>query len=141
MDKVIITGSPFPMTIHSVDLDFMSVRVDNTERLDMTWTSHKRFKARQFLESEKSLKLNLTIEIRDFWEKDRNIRTMRRRYTEQFFQHFNMGYVNYAEGEWAVARRMLASTQTLLGVEDGPSSAILRFMEDQQFDPPKDWCG
>jgi hypothetical protein len=141
MDKVIITGSPHPMTIHSVDLDYLSVQIDPSEPLSMTWTSQKRFKARQFLESEKQQKLNLQIDIKSFWDNDGNIRTMRKRYTTEFFQQFNMGFQNYAQGEWAVARRFLASTQHELGIEDGPSTALLRFMEEHQFEAPKEWKG
>lgn len=141
IDKVIITGSPLPMTIHCVDLDYLSVKVDRGEPLQFAWTSQRRFRARQFLESEKLQKWNRQIEVVDFFDKDRHISAMRRRYTVAFFQHFNMGYQNYSQGEWAVARRMLANTQTMLGVEDGPSSAILRFMEGYQFERPKEWQG
>mmetsp|Transcript_92633 Transcript_92633/g.145378 ORF Transcript_92633/g.145378 Transcript_92633/m.145378 type:complete len:980 (-) Transcript_92633:6-2945(-) len=141
MDRVIITGSPQPMTIHSVDLDFTSVRVDTSDPLKMPWTSQRRYRARQWLESEKQQKLNLSVEIKEFWEKDRNIKVMRKRFTTEFFQHFNMGYQNYAQGEWAVARRMLSFTQTMLGVDDGPSGAILHYMEEHQYVSPKDWIG
>lgn len=141
MDRVIITGSPHPMGIHSVDLDFTSVRVDPSEPLQMPWTSQRRYRARQFLEQEKQQKLNFSIEIRELWDKDRNIKAMRRRYNTEFFQHFNMGYQNYAQGEWAVAKRMLEYTQTLLGFDDGPSGAILHFMDDHHYVVPKDWIG
>ena len=30
----------------------------------------------------------------------------------EFFQLFNMGYQNYSQGEWQVARRMLSDTQS-----------------------------
>lgn len=141
IDKVVIIGSPVPMTIHSVDLDVSCLKVDRSEPLPFAWTSQRRFRARQFLESEKVQKWNRQIEIVSYFDKDRNIHSMRRRYTEEFFQHFNMGYQNYCQGEWAVARRMLAGTQTMLGDEDGPSSALLRFMEAYQFERPKDWQG
>lgn len=142
IDKVILTGSANPMSIFSVDLDVMSVSVSRGGAQKFPWNSQRRFRARQFLESEKLQKWNWQVEIVSYFDKDRNIQAMRRRYTTEFFQQFNMGYQNYCQGEWAVARRMLAGTKTMLvGLEDGPSSAILRFMEGYQFERPKEWQG
>merc|ERR1719506_1240081 len=129
------------MTIHSVDLDYGSVKVDRSDPLPFNWTSHRRFRARQFLESEKLQKWNRQVEVCSYFEKDRTIHSMRRRYNEEFFQHFNMGYQNYFQGEWAVARRMLHLTKMMLEDEDGPSEAILRFMESYEFERPRDWEG
>merc|ERR1712217_839537 len=76
------------------------------------------------------------------FESDVAIKSMRRRYTVEFFQLFNMGFQNYSEGEWQVARRMLSCTRAILGVEDGPSNALLRFMEvPYGFEAPKGWKG
>jgi len=141
IDNVVITGSTQPMNLFSVDCDYMSIKVDKSEPLQITWNSKQRFRARQFNESQKANIKSLDCVIADIFDKDANIKVMRRRFTQEFFQNFNMGYQNYAEGEWAVARRMLVSTQCLLGVEDGPSSALLRFMEEHQYERPKDWPG
>lgn len=141
IDNVVITGSPRPMNLFSVDCDYMSIKVDKSEPLQITWNSRQRFRARQFNESVKTGLKKEDTSIVEIFDKDGNIKVMRRRFTQEFFQNFNMGYQNYAEGEWAVARRMLVSTQTLLGVEDGPSSALLRFMKEYQFERPKDWPG
>jgi len=140
IDKVIITGSSTPMTIHSVDLDYRRLEVDRSEPLQK-WTSQLRFRARQFLESEKNAKWNRNKHISWYFDKDSGIRVMRKRYTQEFFQHFNMGYQNYYQGEWAVARRMLHLTKMMLEDEDGPSEAILRFMESYEFERPRDWEG
>jgi len=57
-------------------------------------------------------------------------------------QIFNMGYWNYSQGEWHVARRFLKTTCTLLGFEDGPSAALLRYMEKPfGFKSPPGWRG
>lgn len=141
IDNVVITGSAQPMNLYSVDCDYMSIKVDKSEPLQITWNSKQRFRARQFNESQKTEMKSSECVIADIFDKDANIKVMRRRFTQEFFQNFNMGYQNYAEGEWAVARRMLVSTQCLLGVEDGPSSALLRFMEEHQYERPKDWPG
>jgi len=87
------------------------------------------------------LKLTPEVEIVTFFETDPVIKDMRRAYTEEFFQLFNMGYQNYAQGEWAVARRMLGGTLKMLQFQDGPSYALLRFMETFGFQSPKSWVG
>mmetsp|Transcript_83729 Transcript_83729/g.159870 ORF Transcript_83729/g.159870 Transcript_83729/m.159870 type:complete len:157 (+) Transcript_83729:2-472(+) len=139
MDRVIVTGSIRPMQLYSLDLDYMSVEVDMRAALQMTWNSRNRFKARQFLENEKTNKWKDDFKVESVFQADPNLKTMREQYTEEFFQQFNMGYQNYSQGEWAVARRLLTETQSILGVEDGPSTALLRYMEIYQYESPKDW--
>merc|ERR1712217_692481 len=77
----------------------------------------------------------------EVFDSDPIISAMRRRYTTEFCQLFSMGYQNYSQGEWQVARRMLSCTRSLLGVEDGPSSALLRFLEANRYEAPKGWQG
>jgi len=66
-----------------------------------------------------------------------------------------MGYQNYLEGEWKVARQFLLKTRDMLGVRevivrgqaqkesfiDGPSQSLLRFMERTCFVAPEWWSG
>merc|ERR1712187_796842 len=67
---------------------------------------------------------------------------MRGTYTEEFMEIFKMGYQNYLWGEWQVARRFLSHTSVMLGPIDGPSWALIKFMEDQyQFAAPPGWVG
>lgn len=140
IDRVIITGSVLPMRLYSLDLDFLNVEVDEIIE-DIGWNTRQRYKARQFLESEKNLKMNPDVEIITLFENDEVIMDMRSRYGIDFFQLFNMGYLNYASGEWFVAKRMLTNTLQLLPFEDGPSAALLRFMEHLNCHAPKNWQG
>eukprot|EP00439_Symbiodinium_sp_Y106_P036836 s4536_g4.t1 len=140
IDRVLITGSPTPMQLYCVDLDYYSLEVDNSPAPQVPLNTKNRYRARQFIESQKVQKLGKDFQIVMAFEEDPAIHAMRQRYTVDFFQLFNMGYQNYAQGEWLVARRMLMETKDLLGVEDGPSVALLRYMEDpHQFEAPKDW--
>jgi class 3 adenylate cyclase len=145
IDRVRITGDKNPMELYCVDLDVASVEADSEEPLGFVWNTRNRYKARQFLESEKETKKSQDFSMASVFEGDETIRTMRRRYTIEFFQLFNMGYQNYSQGEWKVARRMLSYTRKVLGGvnrEDGPSQALLRFMEEtSNFEAPKDWQG
>merc|ERR1712072_1615963 len=54
-----------------------------------------------------------------------------------------MGYQNYAEGEWHIAKRILLNTHQMLGFPDGPSEALLRCMSAAPFyfSAPENWKG
>jgi len=148
IDKVVIRGSSEPMFLFTLDLDYMCLHVDN----DMStrppvFGPRQRFKARQFLEVEKARKLDPEVKTLTVFEQCSDIAAMRRRYSVEFEELFNMGFQNYMEGEWQIARQMLNKTQTMLRLggslhlKDGPSSALLLFMERSNFEPPSGWIG
>jgi len=140
MDRVLITGSPTPMRLYCVDLDYLSLEIDESPAPPYPLTTKNRYRARQFIANQKQMKWSKDFRMVSAFESDPSIAVMRNRYTTEFFQLFNMGYQNYSQGEWLVARRMLTETKNLLGVEDGPSAALLRYMEDPyQFEVPKNW--
>lgn len=139
IDNVLITGCTSPMHLFSVDLDVMAATVD--ERLPkIKWSTRERFKARQFLEAEKLRNLDLGLDMAVVFEQDPTISAMRRRYTTDFVERYNMGFQNYVEGEWSVAGRMLQ--QVLEYFEDGPALELLRFMKVPfHFTAPPTWTG
>jgi len=142
IDRVIITGSKSPMDLFCVDLSPSCVTLEELEPLSIMWNTRNRFKVRQFMETEKEAMASETLDLAAVFDADPVIRQMRRRYTTLFRELFNMGYQNYSQGEWQVARRMLLCTSVELGVEDGPSSALLRFMEvPYMFEAPRGWNG
>jgi len=143
IDRVLVTGSVSPMELYSIDLDYMSLTVESSPPMHINWTARQRFRVRQFLETEKKNKLREDEKMVRFFEKNSEIAAMRYRYTLEFIHVFNMGYQNYSQGEWQVAQRLLTRTRTMLGVVDGPSLALLQFMEHQPtpFEAPKVWQG
>lgn len=141
IDKVKIAGSVEPMEFFSIDLDHFAVKVEQPLPESIVWNSRQRFKARQSLEAEKNLMWGPTVKIVNSFNDHPDIAAMRFRYTVEFMNVFNMGYQNYSQGEWMVAQRLLRRTQTMLRVEDGPSLALLRFMEIYQFHAPEWWRG
>lgn len=142
IDRVIITGSVTPMRLFVIDLDYMSLTIEPPPPMQINWTSRQRFRVRQFMEAEKAKKWHDDVQLVNLFNENQDISAMRFRYTTEFIQVFNMGYQNYSEGEWQVAQQLLARTRTMLGVEDGPSIALLRFMESPyQFEAPGNWQG
>lgn len=138
VDKVIIKGSPTPIELYCMDLDYMAVEVDTTPRPQVNWNTRKRFQVRQFVETGKANMLKEEVDMVQMFDNDPVIAMMRKRFTVDFFQMFNMGYQNYSEGEWPVAKRMLSCIIKEHVIDDGPSVALLRFMEENA---PKNWNG
>jgi hypothetical protein len=141
IDCVKISGSAMPIRLHCVDLDYAAVTVDHSPLPDVPWNTRQRFKARRHMETEKKRMLNTLVNMAEVFEADSAIAEMRARYTVEFLEVFKMGFLNYEQGEWAVARRMLLRTRNLLGRGDGPSDCILRFMANNKNQPPEKWQG
>jgi len=142
IDRVVMTGSKDAMEIFVIDLDFMSLMVERAPPLQVNWTSRQRFRVRQFLEAEKAKKWHEDVHMVNSFNENPDIAAMRFRYTLEFVHVFAMGYQNYIQGEWQVAQRLLSRTRTMLGVEDGPSIALLHYMEStHQFVAPESWEG
>mmetsp|Transcript_28338 Transcript_28338/g.50177 ORF Transcript_28338/g.50177 Transcript_28338/m.50177 type:complete len:1006 (+) Transcript_28338:66-3083(+) len=140
IDRVLLTGQT--MELYVIDLDYMSLMVEQPPVGHITWNPRQRFRVRQFLEAEKAMKWCDEVQIVSYFNENPDVATMRFRYTLEFTHVFNMGYQNYSEGEWQVAQRFLSLTRTMLGVEDGPSAALLRYMEiPYKFEKPPTWKG
>jgi len=73
IDKVRIRGATQPMKVYSLDLDFHSLPVDDNKERPMVWNSRWRFKARQFLESEKNRKLDQETSTSRMFEECKDI--------------------------------------------------------------------
>mmetsp|Transcript_26686 Transcript_26686/g.76902 ORF Transcript_26686/g.76902 Transcript_26686/m.76902 type:complete len:938 (-) Transcript_26686:50-2863(-) len=140
IDKVTIRGSRQPLELFVLDLDSSALDVA-APMPPFVWNSKQRYLARQFLEAEKKRFWTTDRPLHGMFEAMTDVMAMRRPYTVEFFQKFIMGYRNYVEGEWAVAHTFLDKSNELLGRKDGPSNALLRFMEAQGFKPPDSWQG
>jgi len=142
IDKVLIGGSKVPLELYVLDLETCDLKIRDMN-CRLAWTTRLRFKARQLLEIEKQLKWCENFSIVGLFDVSPEVETMRQRIqSEEFQQIFKMGYQNYSQGEWAVARRLFQRTHTMLGFKDGPSGALLSFMEHPFcFEAPTGWQG
>lgn len=141
IDKVRFVGTNAPMELYCLDLDYLNLSVDEPLRRVPIWNTQMRYRSRQYLEDKKRMLWMDDAEISSLFEDDNQIAGMRRDYPKDFAQHFNMGYQNYAQGEWLVARQLLSKTLAMLCRQDGPSLALLRFMGTHQFKAPSGWMG
>lgn len=141
IDKVTMKGSKLPLSLYVYDVETQRMPVREYSN-HLEWNVRQRFKARQLFEVEKTRKWASDVNIvQDFVIQSDDVKLMRKVYTTDFQQLFNMGYQNYSEGEWRVARRLLKETQDMLGFQDGPSTALLNFMETYHFEAPPKWMG
>jgi class 3 adenylate cyclase len=139
IDKVKMKGSKESMELFSIDLDTTSVELSKHQQVP--WNLKQRFHARRLMEIQKHRKSE-EREIFMLWENMLTIKSMRQRYNESFLWTFSMAYRNYSEGEWMVAKRLLLRAREVLGMEDGPSLALLAFMESPYgFVAPEGWPG
>merc|ERR1719188_624592 len=92
------------------------------------------------MERQKALMIYQERDVADIFDRDEIIQTMRKKYSVEFLQIFNMGYRNYAQGEWKAASIFLSMSRSTLKQADGPSQALLRFMEvPHNFMAPGNW--
>jgi class 3 adenylate cyclase len=154
IDCVKISGSKEPMELYVMDLWYCQLKVDHNPLVPTNWSAKQRYNVRQFMYTEKERKLKADVHMGKYFMDNMDISEMRHRYTEAFFLVFNMGYQNYAQGEWKVAHRLLNRTRTMLGPlpedEDGVSSALLKYMEanstppsnkGEELEAPPNWKG
>eukprot|EP00928_Gymnodinium_smaydae_P024544 TRINITY_DN19832_c0_g2_i1.p1 TRINITY_DN19832_c0_g2~~TRINITY_DN19832_c0_g2_i1.p1 ORF type:complete len:973 (+),score=191.47 TRINITY_DN19832_c0_g2_i1:204-3122(+) len=140
IDCCSIRGSKVPLCIHSLDMDYQCLEV-LPEGMPIKWNNRRRFNARQFIESEKQSKRDPKFRVDVLFRSSKDICAMREPYTVQFLQTFHMGYQNYSLGEWNCARRFLVRAGNCIPFVDGPSKAILSFMEAHNFQAPANWHG
>jgi len=140
IDNVHMNGYGEPLELYCLDLD--PGRLPLAERrASIEWNAHSRVKVREFLESEKRTKIGEGWEVEKALEADHSFAIMREKYTREFIHIFSMGYLNYKEGEWQAASKLLGKTLTSTGKEDGPSAALLRFMQCRALQAPAGWRG
>mmetsp|Transcript_8444 Transcript_8444/g.26258 ORF Transcript_8444/g.26258 Transcript_8444/m.26258 type:complete len:919 (-) Transcript_8444:232-2988(-) len=132
-------GMSTPIRLHTVDLNGDTLKPDYV----VPKRGKNQFELRLQREKAKEEKMQESFQVHTLFEKDPDLRKMRKEYPTRFFQLFSKGYLNYEAGEWNVARTVLETTRDMLSGKDGPSQALLDFMAQFEFDSarvtPKGW--
>jgi class 3 adenylate cyclase len=153
IDQVFIKKGNPPIRIYTVDLDPTPLKRSKQSHHGEHVKGNK-FKIRQAREAAKAAKWCDTIHIWDEFSNCDDVAKMRAKYSSEFFKRFFTAYRNYESGEWLVARDMLftctfapnyrtppVSITEDQWPEDGPTRALLRFMQEYNFQCPPDWPG
>mmetsp|Transcript_26430 Transcript_26430/g.47679 ORF Transcript_26430/g.47679 Transcript_26430/m.47679 type:complete len:1059 (+) Transcript_26430:87-3263(+) len=152
IDHVTVKGSRQPVRLYTIDLNIDQIEVETKgpDRL-----IRNRFKIRQLREVRKSEKWAEDYEVGDVMRTNRDVNLMRMSFSDEFFQRFAMAYRNYEAGEWMAARDMLYTcfyqpkadvgrrlvTTEADWPEDGPTVALLKYMQKFDYVAPNDWAG
>jgi len=128
-----------PIKLYTLDLDDVALMVEPPA--DAPTTKVAKLRQRWERQRRRNERWNDNFDMHSLFESDGNIVAMRARYTEEFFCRFKMAYLNYEAGNWPIAKVMLEETRSLLGLEDGASSALLRFLQLYDNVAPKSWKG
>jgi class 3 adenylate cyclase len=135
----VMMGGGRAFKLYTIDLDDLALEVDRSLTAQITKAQQHRH--RWEVQRRKNERWSDDYQMHWFFEEDSDIRTMRHKFTEEFFCRFNMAYLNYEAGNWSVAKDMLEVTRFLLATEDGPSAALLRYIKQFNNTAPKKWPG
>jgi len=142
IDHVCLPDSP-PFKLYTLDLDDLALEVE-TEKSQARSKTLK-YKARVLRQREKAERWADEFNMAAFIAKDKDISLMRKKFTKTFFSTFQEAFLNYESGDWPVAVSMLEDMRSRLTAaniaEDGPSGALLRFMNKFGNEAPPDWHG
>ena len=95
----------------------------------------------------------------DMWTTDADLRLLRRVFTPRFRESWESAVRFYLEGNWSRAKALLSSSDMSFYTikerkaegadgdfafepvltQDGPATALLKFMESHDWNPPDDW--
>jgi hypothetical protein len=79
------------------------------------------------------------------FERDPDLRQLRAHVTFEFREQFETGLVHYLSGEWGFAREELEKANQMMKDKvpalggDGPSLALLRYMDQYEYTAPNNW--
>jgi len=138
IDHVISSGYPNHFALYTLDLDDVALPLDR--KLNPLY-SKRSGQARLERHKRRQERWKDEFQMIAVFEEEKDMKIMRRKFTNEFLSRFRMAYLNYEAGEWAVAKDMLEVTRHLLGTEDGPSAALLKFMKQYEHRPPDNWQG
>jgi class 3 adenylate cyclase len=128
IDHVAMTGTKGAFKLFTMDLDDLALEVDRVPEKEPQGRAGK-YKAKYERQRKKNERWGDDFDLYHYFSNERDIRTMRNKFSTEFFCRFNMAYLNYEAGNWSVAKSMLEATRFLLATEDGPSAALLRYMK------------
>ena len=76
----------------------------------------------------------------DIISSDPDFRELRQKYAEELELRFKSAFEAYIEGNWNEAKTMLKEC-LVLDRRDGPTLALLEYLESENFVKPMDWEG
>ena len=132
VDTVMLKGTAEPVRLYTFDLDPtelpMSVHMGNpTEAVVKKEMVKQAFAGSYFT-------------VHELFTKSQKIARMRTAFTSEFVSIHQLAVNHYIEGRWKQAQDSFYQCLDILP-QDGPTLAVLRYMERLNFQSPVDWIG
>ena len=145
-------------TVYTVDIDITALKIEDTDsdediEIVQQHNSTNIINAISMKKLEKykkrlKRKLNYDDAIngrrnvwREFEESDFDYSIMRRKFTEEFYENYNIGFENFMTGDWLLAKKYFETAEEILGDKDGPTENLMHIMKEYNFVRPHDWKG
>lgn len=146
VDRVLVPKTDEPVELYSFDAEWTSLPLmEKGSEPELIGLEKKR--ARYILKKKKKSfhfrVLNGKIKTFELLHKSKQVRTVRKNFSRSFFSIWNLGFEGYLKGQWNIAIENFKKTLNFIpGFEDGPSKALLHFMEEEYNNKaPENWPG
>ena len=133
IDTVKLKGVAEPVGLHCFDVDPTGLTLKDS-RLNTREIIRKRARLKAALE-------NGRITVSQMFTLSAAIAALRVKYSKPFFASYAQAYNFYVSGKWLQASKVLKSECLAELPHDGPSLAILAYMEEFGFEAPLTWRG
>lgn len=133
MDTVILKGTETPLKLYCFDMSLSNLE-ESKSGITKEKVQHSKSKIKEALDYHYFTAAELVTQSGQIAE-------MRADYTAEFFEQYENALLLYLAGEWRKARRAFKDTCLKLVPLDGPTTAVLSFMEAGGYTAPAGWQG
>ena len=133
LDVVTVKGSSVPMPIYTYDVlqnqEFPQLRTPKFSSLTLEQVLDKQAEEYDVVS----------------WNQDEDLLQLRRLATPEFKRTYRQGLDHYLNGNWDAAKEILQKADEMMAGSDtngdGPSRALLKYMQARNWKCPDDWNG
>ena len=133
IDTISLKGGRDVYRLYTSDVDFSGVLPGKPKDNSKERMRNKRNPLKFRLESG-------AVESWEILEESKEIELIKKSFTEEFFTTYEFGMDKYVSGNWKEAKELFSKAMKLR-YEDGPSKALINFMQESNFKAPSDWAG
>lgn len=142
IDCVTVKGSIEPLRLYTCDTDITDLELEpETKALTKKELKMQRVKARLARDRYKEAIMNGEIQVSGLFETDPDLYCMRKSFTKDFMDKFDLGYKAYEKGDWQTAKLHFEEIPAIKGSEDFPAQNLIHIMQETNFVAPDDWPG
>lgn len=148
-------------TVYTVDIDMSDLKIEerdpddgeqnqNEANKDAPTNIMNAISAKKLEKYKKRMKRKMNYDdaingVRKIWQEfedaDEDYAIMRRKYTKEFYDFYNLGFNHFQDGDWLKAKIYFEKANDVLGDKDGPTENLIRIMKENNFTRPADWKG